>query len=115
MVKIFIGGFPLEMRELELVQMVSPYAFVETIKIIRDKKTKICKGYAFLEIKTEEDAERAIDALNGTPMGERVLTLNLVEPKSEEPILVTNNSVKKVYVKTIASSTGQLKKKRPRL
>ncbi len=44
LVKLYIGGFPLEMTELELVQTVSPYGEVSTIKIVRDKVTRKCKG-----------------------------------------------------------------------
>jgi len=43
MVKLFVGGFPLEMTELELVKMIGPHGDVETIKIVRDKKKQ---GYA---------------------------------------------------------------------
>lgn len=81
MVKLFVGGFPLDMTELELVQMVSPFADVSTIKIVRDKKTRICKGYAFLEVTEEIDALNAINELNGTQMKDRELLLNIVPDK----------------------------------
>ena len=47
MIKIFVGGFPLDSTEVELVQRFSTYCTVVTIKIVRDKKTGTCKGYAF--------------------------------------------------------------------
>jgi len=40
MTKLFVGGFPLDMTELELVQLVSPHGTVNTIKIVRDKKNR---------------------------------------------------------------------------
>ena len=79
MVKLFIGGFPLDMTEMEIVQRVALYADVQTIKIVRDKKTKICKGYAFLEVADRAGAEQAMDALNGTQIAGRDLLLNIVE------------------------------------
>jgi RNA recognition motif-containing protein len=79
MIKLFIGGFPLEMSELEIVQLVAFYAEVSTIKVVRDKKTKICKGYAFLEIKDRAGAEHAIEVLNGTKLAGRELRLSIVE------------------------------------
>ena len=79
MVKLFIGGFPLDMTELEIVQRVALYADVQTIKIVRDKKTKVCKGYAFLEVTDRAGAEQAMDALNGTQIAGRDLLLNIVE------------------------------------
>ena len=79
MVKLFVGGFPLDMTELEIVQRVALYADVQTIKIVRDKKTKVCKGYAFLEVTDRAGAEQAMDALNGTQIAGRDLLLNIVE------------------------------------
>ncbi|MDB5030630.1 RNA-binding protein [Mucilaginibacter sp.] len=79
MIKLFIGGFPLDMTELEIVQLVAFYANVCTIKVVRDKKTKVCKGYAFLEIADREGAELAIATLNGTLLAGRELRLSIVE------------------------------------
>jgi RNA recognition motif-containing protein len=84
MVKIFIGGFPLDASELELVQLVSPYGMVSTIKIIRDRKTRTCKGYAFLEMPDRAEAEQAVEALNGRPSGDRMLKLNICEEEQGE-------------------------------
>ncbi|QEM03993.1 RNA-binding protein [Mucilaginibacter rubeus] len=77
MVKLFVGGFPLEMTELELVKMIGPHGDVETIKIVRDKKTRICKGYAFLEMKDRTGAENAVIALDGTPIADRILSVKI--------------------------------------
>lgn len=77
MVKLFVGGFPLEMTELELVKMIGPHGDVETIKIVRDKKTRVCKGYAFLEMKDRTGAENAVIALDGTPIADRVLSVKI--------------------------------------
>lgn len=83
MVKLFIGGFPLDMTELEIVQRVALYADVQTIKVVRDKKTKICKGYAFLEVTDRAGAEQAMAALNGTQIAGRELLLNIVEEQQQ--------------------------------
>ncbi|AYL95678.1 RNA recognition motif domain-containing protein [Mucilaginibacter celer] len=77
MVKLFVGGFPLEMTELEIVKMIGPHGDVETIKIVRDKKTRICKGYAFLEMKDRTGAENAVIALDGMQMADRVLSVKI--------------------------------------
>ena len=75
MIKLFVGGFPLDITELELVTKFDPYADVSTIKIVRDKKTGICKGYAFLEIADQESAERAMEALDGTAISGKRLSV----------------------------------------
>lgn len=77
--KIFLGGFPLDINELELVQLVSLHGAVETIKIVRDKKTRVCKGYAFLEMASREDAENAVEALDATSYKGRLLKLSITD------------------------------------
>lgn len=81
MVKLFIGGHPLNMDELQLVQLVSPYGQVATIKMVRDRQTRKSKGYSFLEITDTEGAERIMEALQGTPYGDKELKINIVPPE----------------------------------
>src|SRR6187402_3343225 len=85
MVKIFIGGFPLHTDELTIVQLFAPFGDVSTIKIVRDRATGICKGYAFVEMLELGAAQNAAEALNGTEMGDRELKVNLVEEKQAAP------------------------------
>ncbi|MBL4676907.1 MAG: RNA-binding protein [Mucilaginibacter sp.] len=77
MKKLFVSGFPLGITEMELALLIAPYGDIETIKIVRDKKTKKCKGYAFIEMKDSEGAENAATSLNGQDMQGRELTVNI--------------------------------------
>ncbi|MCJ8209614.1 RNA-binding protein [Mucilaginibacter sp. RS28] len=79
MTKLFVGGFPLDADEMQIAQLLGPYCDIQTIKIVRDRKTGKCKGYAFVEVAGEEQALAAKDALNGTEMRGRELQLNIVE------------------------------------
>ncbi|WP_295716318.1 RNA-binding protein [Mucilaginibacter sp.] len=85
MIKLFVGGFPLDMTELDLVKMINLHGEVSTIKIVRDKKTRICKGYAFLEMKDRAGAENAVNALDGTPIGDRTLNVKINEETAIRP------------------------------
>ena len=115
MVKLFISGFPLNSTELEIVQLVGPYATVSTIKIVRDKVSKKCKGYAFLEVTDQKEAEAAIDALSGTPLGDRELTLNIVEEKPVKPQAPKRPfGSKPSYNSGSSNNYDPQKKKRPR-
>ncbi|MDB5152775.1 MAG: recognition motif protein [Mucilaginibacter sp.] len=105
MFKLFVSGFPLDITEIELVQLFGPYSHVRTIKIVRDKKTGICKGYAFLEMADQEEVNRAVEALNNSPIGDRLLTVKITEDK---PATLTPKYVK------VEKPSGILKKKRPR-
>jgi RNA recognition motif-containing protein len=104
MVKIFIGGFPLQSDELSIVQLFAPYGDVSTIKIVRDRATGICKGYAFIEMLELSEAQDAIIALDGTTMGDRELKVNLVEEKKAAP----------AYKKVVRNNFSPEKQKRPR-
>jgi RNA recognition motif-containing protein len=121
MIKLFVGGFPLNITELELVMLVSPHGQVNTIKIVRDKKTGKCKGYAFLEMTDKEGADRAMEALDGSFMGDRQLSVNITEDKPapvRKPSFKPNNnysapSSTSSYVK-VGRPGEDVKKKRPR-
>ncbi|NNU33925.1 hypothetical protein HK413_06765 [Mucilaginibacter sp. S1162] len=73
------------MEEIELAKLFAPHGDICTIKIVRDKKTKLCKGYAFIEMNDRAGAEAAVEALNGTTLDGKELTVKI----SEEP---TDNS-----------------------
>ncbi len=85
MVKLFVSGFPLEITEMELARLFGPHGDISTIKIVRDKQTRKCKGYAFIEMVTKEGADNAIDGLDGVEMGGRPLTVKITEDKPVAP------------------------------
>lgn len=104
--KIFISGYPLDMDEMGLAQLVSLYGQVETIKIVRDKATKKVKGYAFLEMINRSAAEEAILGLSGKFYGDHELTVNFVPDKPAQPVRHKNKYM---------GSAPPAKTKRPRL
>jgi RNA recognition motif-containing protein len=116
MVKLFVGGFPLEIEEIELAKLFGMHGDISTIKIVRDKKTRICKGYAFIEMTERVGAENAVDALNGTLMNGKVLTVKINEEPAALPPPVPTAAAQTqmpVYQKVVKPS-GEEKKKRPR-
>ena len=113
MVKLFVGGFPLDISEMELAQLFALHGDVATVKIVRDKKTGTCKGYAFLEMNDQESADNAIDALDYVTVRDRMLTVKLVEPPATEPGSTNSLDLNGRYVK-VEKPSAVLKKKRPR-
>jgi RNA recognition motif-containing protein len=116
MVKLFVGGFPLEIEEIELAKLFASHGDINTIKIVRDKKTRICKGYAFIEMNDRAGAENAAKALDGNLLAGKVLTVKInEEPVSNPPLLTTTTGQQRppVYRKVVKLSTDA-KKKRPR-
>ena len=65
--------------------LVGFHGDISTIKIVRDKKTRICKGYAFLEMADKEGAERAVEALDGTKVSGRQINVKIREEKPVPP------------------------------
>jgi len=104
--KIFISGYPQDYDELALVQLVSPYGQVSTIKIVRDKQSGKTKGYAFIEMVDRAAAEEVAIGLDGLEMKDKNLTVSIVE---EKPVEVARNYPK------VERSNEPVKKKRPRL
>jgi RNA recognition motif-containing protein len=81
MMKVFVGGLPPDVDELELVGFVSTYAEVSTIKVVRDRITKKCKGYAFLQMTSDKMAEKAVSELDGRRYRGNTLTVNISPDK----------------------------------
>jgi RNA recognition motif-containing protein len=107
MVKLFVGGFPLEIEEIELAKLFALHGDINTIKIVRDKKTRICKGYAFIEMMDREGAENAAETLDGTLLDGKVLSVKI----NEEPV---DNLRRPPGYQKVAKPGTEVKKKRPR-
>lgn len=85
MTKIFIGGLADNIQEMDLAILVSLHGEIDTIKIVRDRATGRCKGYAFVEIPKLADAKNIISMLNGESFKGNTLTIKISEegaPKS---------------------------------
>ena len=109
MVKLFVSGFPLNMDEMELVKIFSMHGDVKTIKLVRDKKTRVCKGYGFIEVADQASADNMVSELNGYPIGDRKFTVNI---RPDEPAITP--STPPVYRKIQKPGDQDFKKMRPR-
>jgi RNA recognition motif-containing protein len=81
--KLYVGNLPYETGETELQELFSRSGSVETVKVMRDMATGRARGFAFVEMSTEEDAAKAIAELNEYQLGGRGLTVNEARPKPE--------------------------------
>ncbi len=77
---IFVGSLPFRLEETELRELFEEYGEVASAKIITDKFSGRSKGFGFVEMPNDEEAQRAIDGLNSTEVGGRSIVVN----KSEE-------------------------------
>lgn len=81
--KIYVGGLPYSATEEQLSELFASHGTVQSARIITDKFTGQSRGFGFVEMGSEEEAQRAIAALNATQMGGRTLTVN--EARPQEP------------------------------
>lgn len=72
---IYVGNLPWAVAEADLVEAFSPYGQVESARVATDRETGRSRGFAFVEM-NDEDADKAIEALNGAEWGGRTLTVN---------------------------------------
>jgi len=81
--RIYLGNLPYEAEEEELEEMFRQYGQVESVTIIKDRDTGRSKGFGFVEMPGDSEAQSAIEALNGKEMGGRDLTVNEARPREE--------------------------------
>ena len=81
---IYVGNLNYNLSEDELEKVFSSYGEVASVKIIRDKYTDQSKGFGFIEMANDAEAQKAIDELNGTEVKGRELRVNQARPPREQ-------------------------------
>jgi RNA recognition motif-containing protein len=80
--KIFVGNFSFSTTEADLRQLFEPYGAVDSVTVITDRDTGRSRGFGFVEMPNNGEADAAITALNGKDSGGRQLTVNEARPKA---------------------------------
>jgi cold-inducible RNA-binding protein len=80
-VNIFVGNLPFTTTDQDLRQLFEPYSAVEAVRIMTDRETGRARGFGFVEMPDDRAAQTAIDALNGTSLAGRALTINEARPR----------------------------------
>jgi RNA recognition motif-containing protein len=81
--RLYVGGISFQATEDELKEFFSAVGEVESVKIITDSHTGQAKGFGFVEMESEEDAKKAIEALNGTTFMNRAIAVNEARPQRQ--------------------------------
>lgn len=81
--KIYVGGLPYATDEQQLSDLFAQHGSVASARVITDKFTGRSRGFGFVEMASEEEAKTAIEALHGTELDGRTLTVN--EARPQEP------------------------------
>jgi RNA recognition motif-containing protein len=80
--KLYVGNIPYDTTESDLQTLFEQAGQVASISVMRDRDTGRARGFAFVEMASEDDAEKAITQLNEQPFGGRRLTVNEARPQA---------------------------------
>jgi cold-inducible RNA-binding protein len=83
MKKIYVGNFSFSMTEQELRSMFEPYGAIESATVATDRDTGRSRGFGFVAMTNDAEAEKAMAELNGKDSGGRALTVNEAKPKTQ--------------------------------
>ncbi len=81
--KLYVGNLPYSTTEDELRNMFSQAGTVASVAVIKDRDTGQSKGFAFVEMSNQVEAEKAISMFNGRSMGQREMKVSLARPREE--------------------------------
>jgi len=82
---IYVGNLSYSVTEEELTELFAEYGEVSTVNIINDKFSGQSKGFGFIEMTKQSDAEEAIKALNESSLKGRNIKVNQARPRNERP------------------------------
>lgn len=79
--KLYVGNLPYTVGEADLQELFARVGGVESVTVMRDQATGRARGFAFVEMNTDDGAQKAISELNASDFGGRSLTVNEARPK----------------------------------
>src|SRR5437588_12803753 len=79
--KLYVGNLPYSITDGDLEQMFEPHGTVQSAQVIMDRDTGRSKGFGFVEMGSDQEAQAAIAALNGKDFNGRALTVNEARPR----------------------------------
>lgn len=80
--KIFVGNLSYRVTDEELEAAFAPYGEVVSAQVVMDRETGRSRGFGFVEMASDSEADAAIRAMNGKDLGGRPLTVNEARPKT---------------------------------
>ena len=80
--KLYVGNLPYSVTEQDLQDLFAAAGTVESVNVMRDMATGRARGFAFVEMASDEEAQQAISQLNAHDFGGRSLTVNEARPKA---------------------------------
>ncbi len=82
--KIYVGNLTYSMDDATLQQLFETHGQVESAKVVTDRDTGRSRGFGFVEMPDDAQAHKAIEAVNGSEVGGRTLTVNEARPRERQ-------------------------------
>src|SRR4029079_16290688 len=83
--RLYVGKLSYSVSNADLEQMFAPFGSVVSAQVVMDRETGKSKGFAFVEMGTDQEAQAAIDGLHEQKQGGRPLTVNEARPREQRP------------------------------
>ena len=84
-VKLYVGNLSYDTTEDELRSLFEQVGTVNEVALIKDRDTGTSKGFAFVTMNSQDEANQAIERFNGQSLGSRNLTVNIARPREDRP------------------------------
>lgn len=82
--KLYVGNLPFSTTEDDLRTMFAQAGTVVSVSLIKDRETKRSRGFAFVELSTQAEAEKAVSLFNNSMLDNRTLKVNLARPREDD-------------------------------
>ena len=83
--KLYVGNLPYTFRDQDLEQTFSQFGAVQSAKVMMERDTGRSKGFGFVEMASDAEAQAAINGMNGQPLGGRSIVVNEARPMEPRP------------------------------
>jgi RNA recognition motif-containing protein len=81
--KLYVGNLAFSVDSTGLQEMFAPYGTVDSASVVTDRDSGRSRGFGFIEMSSNDEAQAAIAALNGSQQGGRALTVNEAKPRED--------------------------------
>ena len=82
---IYIAGLSYRTNDADLTNLFAEFGEVSSAKVIMDRATGNSRGFAFVEMTSDEEGQKAIDELNGVEYDQKVISVSVARPRAEKP------------------------------
>ena len=83
--KLFVGKLSYDSNDDKLRELFAQYGTVESVQVIKDRDSGMSKGFAFVEMTKAEEAQAAINALDGKEFDGRIISVSVARPREDRP------------------------------